>query len=224
MTEENISLEAYSSLLQGSITYILTKSDTTWIPYEFLPSTVQTKMLLCGSNKSPIFLTDWKYILQNPGMADWSVICSIIKHLPAPAVLYITHDIHVPPQALTFFQKVIPSISCSVIIERTEAQLPSVGFSTMDSIFFPVIPVAMIQPMIPVFQQIIKQLSTMKAIDAATLLQQVAPLKLGLVLAKNGEGKWRIYWYRPEESKAPTEGLMKGQIAGWLRLLAALLE
>ena len=224
MTEENISLEAYSSLLQGTITYILAKSDVTWIPYEFLPSTVQTKMLVCGANKAPILLTDWKYILQNPGMPDWSVICSIIKHLPAPAVVYIARDIHIPPQALTYFQKVIPSIGCSIIIERTEAQLPSVGFSTMDSIFFPVIPVALIQPMIPVFQQIVKQLSTMKAIDAATLLQQVAPLKLGLVLAKNGEGKWRIYWYRPEESKAPTEGLMKGQIAGWLRLLAALLE
>ena len=152
MTEENISLEAFSSLLQGTITYILARNDATWIPYEFLPSTVQTKMLLCGSNKSPIFLTDWKYILQNPGMADWSVVCSIIKHLPAPAVLFITHDIHVPPQALAFFQKVLPSIGCSVIIERTEAQLATINFPTMDSMFFPVIPVQQIQPMTVVFQ------------------------------------------------------------------------
>jgi len=224
MTQENISLEAYSSLLQGSITYILTKSDTTWIPYEFLPSTVQTKMLLCGSNKSPIFLTNWKYILQNPGMGDWSVICSIIKHLPAPAVLYITHDIHVPPQALTFFQKVIPSISCSVIIERTEAQLPTLNFPTMDSMFFPIISVPQIQSMSNVLQQIIRQFPSIKAIDTNSLLQQVAPLKLGLVLAKNTEGKWRIYWYRPEESKPPNEGLLKAQIASWLRAFAALMD
>ena len=207
MTEENISLEAFSNLLQGTITYILARSDTTWIPYEFLPSTVQTKMLLCGANKSPIFLTDWKYVLQNPAMADWSVICSIIKHLPAPAVLFITHDIVVPSQALAFFQKVLPSIGCSVIIERTEAQLGTVNFPTMDAMFFPVIPVPQIQPMTAVFQQIMRALPAMKAIDATSLLQQVAPLKLGLVLSKNPEGKWRIYWYRPDESKAPNEGV-----------------
>jgi hypothetical protein len=223
MTEENISLEAFSSLLQG-ITYILARSDTTWIPYEFLPSTVQTKMLLCGSNKSPIFLTDWKYILQNPGMADWSVICSIIKHLPAPAVLFITHEIGVPPQALAFFQKVAPSIGCSIIIERTEAQLATINFQAMDAMFFPVIPVQQIQSMTIVFQQIMRGLPAMKVIDATSLLQQVAPLKLGLVLAKNPEGKWRIFWYRPDESKAPNEGLLKGQIASWLRAFAALME
>ena len=224
MTEENISLEAFSNLLQGSITYILARPEGTWIPYEFLPSTVQTKMLLCGANKTPIFMTDWKYILQNPGMPDWSVICSIIKHLPAPAVLYITQDISIPPQALTFFQKIIPSIGCSIIIERTEAQLNTVNFGVMDTMFFPVIPVPQIQPMTAIFQQIMRALPAMKAIDAGTLLQQVAPLKLGLVLAKNAEGKWRIYWYRPEESKPPNEGLLKAQIASWLRAFAALMD
>ena len=224
MTEENISLEAFSSLLQGTITYILARTDGSWIPYEFLPSTVQTKMLLCGNNKSPIFLTDWKYILQNPSMQDWSVICSIIKHLPAPAIVFITHDIAIPQQALAFFQKVIPSIGCSVVIERTEAQLNSINFTTMDSMFFPVIPNQQIQSMTAIFQQIMRALPAMKAIDAGTLLQQVAPLKLGLVLAKNPEGKWRIFWYRPEESKPPNEASLKVQIGGWLRSFAVLLE
>ena len=224
MTEENISLEAFSSLLQGTITYILARTDGSWIPYEFLPSTVQTKMLLCGNNKSPIFLTDWKYILQNPSMQDWSVICSIIKHLPAPAILFITHDIAVPPQALAFFQKVAPSIGCSIIIERTESQLATINFQVMDTMFFPVIPVQQIQLMTVIFQQIMRSLPNMKAIDAPSLLQQVAPLKLGLVLAKNPEGKWRIFWYRPDESKAPNEGLLKSQIGSWLRAFATLME
>jgi hypothetical protein len=94
----------------------------------------------------------------------------------------------------------------------------------MDAMFFPVIPVQQIQSMTVVFQQIMRGLPTMKVIDATSLLQQVAPLKLGLVLAKNPEGKWRIFWYRPDESKAPNEGLLKGQIASWLRAFAALME
>jgi hypothetical protein len=94
----------------------------------------------------------------------------------------------------------------------------------MDAMFFPVIPNQQIQPMTAVFQQIMRALPAMKAIDANALLQQVAPLKLGLVLAKNPEGKWRIFWYRPDESKSPNEGVQRSQIGSWLRAFAALME
>ena len=59
MTEETIQLEAFSTIFHGQISYILTKQDL-WIPYEFLPSLIQTKMLLCGNDKSGLLETDWK--------------------------------------------------------------------------------------------------------------------------------------------------------------------
>jgi hypothetical protein len=221
MAEDTIQLEAFSTIFHGQISYILTKQDL-WIPYEFLPSLIQTKMLLCGNDKSGLLTTDWKYVINNPTMQDWSVVCSIIKHLPPPAILYITKEVIVPAQALTFFQKVIASVGCSVFIERTESQLQTIQFPMMNSIFLPQVTVSQVQQSVQLYKAIIGQIPTMKSFDVLALLQQVAPMKLALVLAKNDEGKWRFYWYRLEESK-PVE-LPKGQISSWLRAFANHLE
>ena len=222
MAEDTIQLEAYSTIMQGQISYILTKQESIWIPYEFLPSHLQTKVLICGQDKSCLLATDWKYVINNPTMQDWSVVCSIIKHLPPPAIIYITKEVVVPVQAIAFFQKVIASVGCSVFIERTETQLQTIQFPIMNSIFLPLVSITQIQQNTALYKSIIAQIPTMKQLDIVALLQQVAPMKLALVLAKNDESKWRFYWYRLEESK-PTE-LPKGQISSWLRAFALHLE
>ena len=222
MADDTFQLEAYSNLLQGGITYILVKPDTPmWIPYEFLPATIQSKVLICGQDKTALVREEWKYIIQNPSMQDWSVLCSIIKHIPPPAVVYVTREVHVPPQALQYISSIASNIGATMIVERSDTQSGLLQFPTMNTLFFPVLQHQQIQGNLPLFQSIFKQTLTIKALDIPGLLQQVAPTKLGLVLAKT-DGKWLLYWYKPEESRLAE--VPKQMIGGWLRSFATMID
>jgi hypothetical protein len=220
--EETFQLEAYSQNMMGQICIVLEKPHEGWMPYEFLPTTIKTRILVSGLDKTIILSDNWKYILQNPTLQDWSVFCSIIKHVPSPSMLYITSDVQIPQQALTFLQKAVHSIGATVIIERTAEQMASVNVNMMNSMFLPGVTHKNIQKWTPLYKHILTQIPSFKNLDHEALLQQISYSNLGLILAKDDSGRFSVYWYKPDESKAVD--ISKENMAGWLRSFASLLD
>lgn len=225
--DDTFQLEAFVTVLLGQIVYVVEKEDDAWMPYEFLPGTIQSKVLICGQDKTPILRDDWKLILQCPSIQDWSLFCSIFKHLPSPALVYITKEVQIPPQAISFLQKSVQTSSACILIERSEIQIPSIHFQTMNTLFLPAVNTKKIQQLLPLYRTIIQQIPNFRSLDLAALLTQISYSNLGLVMSRentlmNGQQKWSLYWYKPDESHAGE--ISKANLGSWLRSFAHIIE